>query len=84
MKAIITPKAIKHYEDLPKPEQKKIKKKIALLENNPLTGKKLSGEFAELRSLRAWPYRIIYYINEEQNTIYVASIIHRQGAYKHN
>ena len=83
MKVIITPKAAKQYERLPKPAQEKIKKKIALLENDVLIGKKLSGDFAELRSLKAWPYRIIYYIDEEQEALFVTSITHRQGAYKH-
>ncbi|MBI4973410.1 type II toxin-antitoxin system RelE/ParE family toxin [Candidatus Roizmanbacteria bacterium] len=82
MKIIITPEAIKQYGKLPKVEQKKIKRKITILEQDPKAGKKLSGNFSELRSLRVWPYRILYYINESQNTIYVVTIAHRQGAYK--
>ena len=79
MKVIITPKALKQYQHLPSPEQTKIKKKLMTLENDPNAGKKLSGELAELRSLRAWPYRVIYYT--EKDNIFVISIIHRQGAY---
>lgn len=83
MKVIITPKATKQYERLPKLAQKKIKKKIKLLENDIQIGKKLSGDLSELRSLRAWPYRILYYINEEKDAVFVTSITHRQGSYKH-
>ncbi len=82
MQVIITPKATKQYQHLPKSEQTKIKKKLSLLESEPLVGKKLSGEFEELRSLRAWPYRILYYIDEEKQIIYITTILHRQGAYK--
>lgn len=84
MKVIITPKADKQYERLPKPAQEKIKRKIVLLEKDELIGKKLSGDFAGLRSLKTWPYRIIYYVNGEQDAVFVTSITHRQGAYKHN
>lgn len=83
MKVIITPKGKKQYELLPKPAQAKIKKKIAILEKDSLVGKKLSGDLSELRSLQAWQYRITYYISQEQEIVFVTSILHRQGAYKH-
>lgn len=76
---IITPKAQKQFQHLPISEQTKIKKKLTSLESDPYTGKKLSGELAEVRSLRVWPYRIIYYL--EKDTIFITSIVHRQGAY---
>lgn len=82
MQVIITPKAQKHYEHLPKSEQTKIKKKVSVLQSEPLAGKKLAGVFADQRSLRAWPYRIIYYVNVADGKLYVTSIQHRQGAYK--
>lgn len=84
MEVILTPKAQKHYKNLPKKEQSKIKKKIKVLENDPYAGKKLSGELEELRVVRAWPYRILYYISEsnDEAKIYIVSILHRQSAYK--
>jgi mRNA interferase RelE/StbE len=82
MKVIITPSAQKSFNRLPKKDKEKIKKKFSVLEGSPLEGKKLSGELNELRSIRAWPYRILYYINNEEKIIYIASIVHRQGAYK--
>lgn len=82
MLVAITPEANKQFDNLPKAEQKKIKKKLLTLEDNSKAGKKLSGNLSELRSLRAWPYRIIYYIKQSQNKIYIVTIIHRQGAYK--
>ena len=82
MQVIITPKAQKHYERLPKSEQVKIKKKLLVVESDPLAGKKLAGELKELRSLKAWPYRIIYYINVVDGKLYITTIQHRQGVYK--
>lgn len=82
MQVIVTPKALKQYNHLPKTEQAKIKKKVLVLEQNSQEGKKLSGEYAELRSLRAWPYRIIYYIDNTQKKIYIVTVAHRQGVYK--
>jgi mRNA-degrading endonuclease RelE of RelBE toxin-antitoxin system len=82
MEVIVTPKALKQYNHLPKTEQTKIKKKLLLLEQNAQEGKKLSGEYTELRSLRAWPYRIVYFIDNKVKKIYVVTIAHRQGVYK--
>ena len=82
MEVIVTPKALKQYNHLPKIEQTKIKKKLKILERNSQEGKKLSGEYAYLRSLRAWPYRIIYYIDSKQKKIFIVTIAHRQGVYK--
>lgn len=79
---ILTPQATKQFKHLPKIEQTKIKKKLASLESNPISGKKLSGELSELRSLKVWPYRIIYHVNQNKQNIFITSIIHRQGAYK--
>lgn len=76
MQVIITPEAEKQYRHLPKPQQEKIRRKLAVLEQSPFEGKKLSGSLSETRSLRAWPYRILYY------KVFVVTIAHRQGVYK--
>ena len=82
MEVIVTPEAKKQYTKLPQTEKKKIIKKLEALETNPLLGKRLAGEFVGLRSIKAWPYRIIYIIKEKQKEIWVVSILHRQKAYK--
>lgn len=82
MQVVLSKRAANHYKRLPKPEQTKIKRKLIMLETSPLVGKKLSGELAEDRSLRVWPYRIIYSINEIEQHVEVSDILHRQGAYK--
>ena len=82
MQVILSKDARKHFEHFPKSEQSKIKKKLLTLIENPTSGKKLSGELGDLRSLRVWPYRIIYQINVDKGLVEVSDIIHRQGAYK--
>lgn len=82
MEVILSKQAKKQYGHLPVTEQKKVKKKLQLLEADPLAGKKLFGELSASRSLRAWPYRIIYAISKKRNTAEVSDIEHRQGVYK--
>lgn len=82
MQLILSKDAEKQYNKLPKPVQTKIKRKLLSLTENPLEGKKLEGKLSESRSIRAWPYRIIYIINTKQKRIEVSAILHRQSAYK--
>jgi mRNA-degrading endonuclease RelE of RelBE toxin-antitoxin system len=83
MKVLLTADAEKQFRKLPKPEQRKIEKKLKLLSVNPHTDKKLTGEYAQERSIRAWPYRIIYGLSTHSNQeiVIVFAILHRQGAY---
>ena len=82
LSVIITPEANKQLRHLPKVEQLKILKKLSALETNPLAGKKLSSDLSEARSLRAWPYRILYYLDKPKTKIFIVTIAHRQGVYK--
>lgn len=82
MKLIISKDALKQYEKLPRTEQVKIKSKLKALQDEPYAGKRLTGDLSDYRSLKAWPYRIIYEINKKENRIDVHKIAHRQGAYK--
>ena len=82
MQVLLAKGAQKQYKKLPKPEQAKIRKKLEVLSQDPFAGKKLEGILKGRRSLRAWPYRIIYSINDKGKRIEVSEILHRQGAYK--
>lgn len=81
MKLFLTDLASKQKKQLSKIEQRKIDRKIVYLESNPFLGKKLAGQYKEIRTIRAWPYRIFYYINYSKKEIWIVSILHRQGAY---
>lgn len=82
MQVLLAKGAQKQYKKLPKPEQAKIHKKLEVLSQDPFSGKKLEGILKGRRSLRAWPYRIIYSIKENEKRVEVSEILHRQGAYK--
>lgn len=82
MQVIITPKALKQYKHLPHSDQSKVKKKLMVLEHHPYEGKKLSGNLSQVRSLKVWPYRILYYIDEKRKKVFLVTIAHRQGVYQ--
>jgi len=77
----LTPQAQEDIKKIPKTEKNKIKKKLLLLEKEPFSGKKLMGKLKDLYSLKAWPYRIIYYL-DKKNNCWLVHILHRQEAYK--
>lgn len=82
MKVALSKDAQKQLKKLPQSEQTKVVKNLTKLEENPLAGKKLEGEFKKIYSLRIWPYRILYEINTKVSRIEVHKILHRQSAYK--
>lgn len=82
MKISYSKKAAEQFRKLPKREQKKAKRKIEVLAQNPYAGKKLTGEFENFHAIRAWPYRIIYHISAKTQSIDIAQIEHRQSVYK--
>ncbi len=63
-------------------DQKKISKAIDKLEQNPLSGEKLKGEYEGLYRIQAWPYRVIYSYEPSSEIIEVVVLGHRQGVYK--
>lgn len=74
--------AVKNLKNLKKAEKQKAKKKIESLISDPLAGKRLKGEFSDLRSLRAWPLRIIYLFTPESQTIIIITVDYRGNVYK--
>ena len=82
MQVILSKEAQRHFKNLPQSEKIKIRKKLLVLQENPYDGKKLSGKLETQRSLRAWPYRIIYFFNKKEKRVEINSILHRQGVYK--
>ncbi len=82
MDVILTLQAKKDFLKLQKSQRKKVQKRLLYLESNSYVGKRLLGEFEGLRSLRAWPQRIIYLIDKKKKEIWIVSILHRQKAYK--
>lgn len=82
MKAEYSHTARKQIKKLPKDKQIKILTTIQKLKNDPYAGKKLKGEFEGLRSLKVWPYRIIYRYLPQERLLFINVIEHRQKVYK--
>lgn len=82
MKVNYSRTSLKQLKKLTRKKQIEILKKIKKLKNDPDAGKKLKGPLKNFRSLKAWPYRIIYQYSENDRTIFINIIQHRQSAYK--
>jgi mRNA interferase RelE/StbE len=54
---------------------------LGLLEREPDAGHVLRGRLRGLRSLRVGSYRVIYQLTEDDRTVRVAAIRHRDAAY---
>lgn len=78
---VFTPQALKQLEKLGKKDQRKIRRVVDYLVEDPFAGKKMRGEYKGQYTMRAWPYRIIYTIQKKKVTVYVLAIGHRQGIY---
>ncbi len=82
MKVEYSNTARKQLKKLPKTKQIKVLAKIQKLKNDPYAGKKLKGEFGGLRSLKIWPYWIIYRYLVQDRLLFINVIQHRQKTYK--
>ncbi len=52
------------------------------LKIDPFQGKTLRGDLYGLRSIRVWPYRIVYEIRKYELIVLVVEIAHRKDAYR--
>ena len=71
----------KNFERIPKDFRTQIKKSIKKLSRNPHCGKKLKGVLEGEWSFRIGDYRIIYFIDDQEN-IWMETIRHRKDFYK--
>lgn len=70
----------KNFEKIPNKIQPQVKKSLGKLSKNPHSGKKLKGALEGEWSIRIGNYRIIYFIDDEEN-IWLETIRHRKDAY---
>ena len=78
---IIADRAQKNLGKLPQKVASKVVFKLDLLSGDLFQGTKLAGELSGLFSLRVWPYRIIYRVDDKKKRVEVVDIGHRQGIY---
>lgn len=81
MELFLTKTFQKNFEKLPKGIQSQVEKALREIYLNPSTGKKLLGELEGEYSLRIGRYRIIYFIDRENN-IWIETVRHRKDVYK--
>jgi len=71
----------KNFLGLPKNIQPKVEAALQKIYSNPLAGKKLLGDLEGEFSLRVGMYRIIYFIDKENN-IWIETVRHRKEVYR--
>ena len=81
-RVIVEPRAEKELRRLPKHELPRMAEALRSLAFDPYVGKKLRGEWDGHRSLRVWPYRIIYVLDHAVVTITVLAVGHRKNVYR--
>lgn len=82
MQILYRAEAVKKLKTLGPAEKQKAKRKIESLMVNPFTGKKLKGKFSPLRSLKAWPVRIIYSFDTKAQMLIIVTVDYRGDVYK--
>lgn len=82
MNLVYKDEAVKALRTLGPAEKAKAKKKILALLADPLLGKPLQGPLAGIRSVKAWPIRILYTFTSDTQTITIRTIGHRGNVYK--
>lgn len=64
----------------------KFREKISLtllkIQENPFIGKSLKGWHEKLFTVRVWPFRIVYQLDQKSRVINVISIKHRKDVYR--
>jgi addiction module RelE/StbE family toxin len=82
MKVNYSRTSLKQLKKIPKIKQIEVLKIIEKLKNYPEAGKKLKGPLKNFRSLKVWPYRVIYQYSKKYKIIFINVIQHRQNVYK--
>jgi mRNA interferase RelE/StbE len=82
MQVKATPRFIKSLDKLDVSIKKRILGKAGELADEPYGGKMLKGELSGLFSLRVGDYRVIYWVDEKENTVWLVDVGHRKRIYK--
>ena len=81
MRLVYTHQAFKKLNKIGASDLPKVKKKLVNLSNGILVGKDLKGEFSGIKSVRAWPLRIMYRL-DTNHRIVILDIDYRGNVYK--
>ena len=81
LKILFTPEAAKLLKKFHPESKKIIKAALVELRQNPFLGDDLQEELSGFKSYKSKRYRILYNLNEDENTIQVYFIGHRRDVY---
>ncbi|MBI2611791.1 type II toxin-antitoxin system RelE/ParE family toxin [Candidatus Gottesmanbacteria bacterium] len=79
---IVAKKTDKSFLKFPKKIQEKIINAYKIIQKNPLSGSKLSGELEGYYKYRVGDYRLVYTFDPKASEVVVVKIEHRQGVYR--
>ncbi|NQT57208.1 MAG: type II toxin-antitoxin system RelE/ParE family toxin [Desulfobacteraceae bacterium] len=79
----LTPEATKTLSKLHPENKKIIKAALKQIRQSPYSGTDLQEELSGLKSFKPKRYRILYKINEEEQSIEIYYIGHRRDVYEH-
>ncbi|NCN24041.1 MAG: type II toxin-antitoxin system mRNA interferase toxin, RelE/StbE family [Candidatus Pacebacteria bacterium CG10_big_fil_rev_8_21_14_0_10_42_12] len=82
MQIVYLPKTKKHLKKIDKKYLPRIFEAIELLVKTPDSGKSLVGRLHGKRSLKVWPYRVVYSIQPKQSLIVIEAVQHRKDIYR--
>ena len=71
----------KKFRKVPKNIQARIEEALEVISRDPFAGKKLIGDLEGEYSYRIGKYRIIYFIDMDEN-IWIETVRHRKDVYK--
>ena len=77
-----TPEASRLLSKLHPENKKLIRAALEDLRNNPYAGRDLQEELYGFKSFKLKRFRVLYNINEEENTIQIFHIGHRKDVYE--
>lgn len=82
MQVKATPRFVKSFDKLDVVIKRRVVDKANELASDPYEGKALRGELKGLFSRRVGNYRVIYWINEKENIVWLVNVGHRKKIYE--
>ncbi len=82
MQVKATPRFERMLKRLPSDRQKTVLERASELGDNPYLGKGLTGPLRGLMSLRVGDYRVIYFLDQPKDTVWLIAVGHRKSVYE--
>jgi mRNA interferase RelE/StbE len=82
MQVKATPRFIESLNKLDTAIKQRVLHKTTELADNPYDGKMLRSELRGLFSLRVGDYRIIYWVDDKENIVWLVNVGHRRRVYE--